>query len=140
MPVMKVDGRCLCGSVTFEAHVDPATAAICHCTDCQQNSGTAYGVVVRVVDNQFTCLSGTIKSFVKTADSGNKRALGFCPECGTRIFGRPVEDPKAHFSLRVGNLNQREQLVPQRQIWCRSAQPWTQDLSGIPKFATRPNP
>ncbi|MEM7636825.1 MAG: GFA family protein, partial [Pseudomonadota bacterium] len=34
---MKVDGRCLCGSVTFEAHVDPATAAICHCTDCQQN-------------------------------------------------------------------------------------------------------
>jgi hypothetical protein len=29
---MKIDGRCHCGNITFEAEVDPATVAICHRT------------------------------------------------------------------------------------------------------------
>ena len=47
---MKVDGNCLCGHVTYEAEIDPEKVIICHCTDCQTNSGTAYGVVVGIVD------------------------------------------------------------------------------------------
>jgi len=31
---MRVDGGCLCGQVSYEAEVDPARVAICHCTDC----------------------------------------------------------------------------------------------------------
>jgi hypothetical protein len=32
---MKVDGRCHCGYVSFEAEADPETTTICNCTDCQ---------------------------------------------------------------------------------------------------------
>jgi hypothetical protein len=39
---MKIDGRCCCGNITFAAEVDPATAVICHCTDCQTLSGSAF--------------------------------------------------------------------------------------------------
>jgi hypothetical protein len=30
---MKIDGRCHCGEITFEAEVDPDALRICHCTD-----------------------------------------------------------------------------------------------------------
>ena len=39
---MKVDGRCHCGATEFEAEVQPGTISICHCTDCQTHSGSAY--------------------------------------------------------------------------------------------------
>jgi len=32
---MKIEGRCHCGFITYEAKIDPAKVMICHCTDCQ---------------------------------------------------------------------------------------------------------
>jgi hypothetical protein len=39
---MKVTGGCHCGHITYEAEVDPATVRVCHCTDCQKLTGTAF--------------------------------------------------------------------------------------------------
>ena len=47
---MNVDGKCFCGHIEYAAEVDPKSALICHCSDCQNHSGTAYGVVVGIVD------------------------------------------------------------------------------------------
>ena len=70
---MKIDGGCLCNYVTYEAEVDPNGVAICHCTDCQTHSGTAYGVVVGIIDEQFQLLSDTLKVYEKIAESGTGR-------------------------------------------------------------------
>ena len=94
---MKVDGICLCGHVSYEAEIDPDRVAICHCTDCQTHSGTAYGVVVGIVDKKFRLLSGELKIFEKIADSGTVRALAFCPECGTRIHAQTVGEGSSFF-------------------------------------------
>ena len=136
---MKIDGGCFCGHVTYRALIDPSTVAICHCTDCQQHAASAYGVVVGIVDEQFELLSGELKTYVKTADSGTKRALAFCPECGTRIHAKTVGEGSAFFGLRTGTINQRDELTPSRQLWCRSALPWTMDIRAIPKIETQPS-
>ncbi|MCA8926515.1 MAG: GFA family protein [Alphaproteobacteria bacterium] len=130
---MHIDGQCFCGHVAYEAEADPARTVVCHCTDCQTHSASAFGVVVPVRVADFRLTAGTLKTWVKTAESGNRRALTFCPECGTRIHGGP-EQPAAGdvFSLRVGTIRQRAAFVPQRQVWCRSRQPWTLDLAAIP--------
>lgn len=128
---MKVDGSCLCGQVTYEAEIDPDRVAICHCTDCQVNSGAAYGVVASVPDGRFRLITGTLKEFVKIAESGRTRHLSFCPECGTRIHARTKDDPTAFFGLRVGTIRQRAALKPKVQVWSRSALPWVSDLSTI---------
>jgi len=39
---MKIDGACHCGYITYVAEVDPDKAGICHCTDCQTLSGSAF--------------------------------------------------------------------------------------------------
>jgi hypothetical protein len=131
---MKVDGTCLCGHVHYEAEVDPNRVALCHCTDCQINSGCLMGWVVQVVDDRFELKSGTLKTFVKTGESGRRRALGFCPECGTRIVAKPVEGEHGVVSLRAGSVRQRDQLRPRAHIWARSAQPWIDDLRELPKI------
>lgn len=133
---MKVDGACLCGRVRYEAEIDVERVAICHCTDCQVNSGTAFGVVAHVIDGDFALLSGTLKVFEKIAESGRVRKLSFCPECGTRIHARTDGDPSAFFGLRVGTIRQRKDLKPKIQVWCRSALPWVSEIPSIPKRET----
>ncbi len=45
---MKVDGRCHCGHVTYQAEIAPGRMSICHCTDCQQLAGSAFRVTATV--------------------------------------------------------------------------------------------
>ncbi|HUQ35589.1 MAG TPA: GFA family protein [Aestuariivirga sp.] len=131
---MKVEGSCLCGIVTYQADVDEYSVTICNCTDCQTHSGSAFRVTVPTEENSFQLLSGEPKVFVKIAQSGNRRALAFCPVCGTPIYSKSADGQAGLIGLRVGPLRQRGSLVPSTQIWGRSAQSWTDKISEIPKF------
>ena len=130
---MKITGGCHCGNVTFEAEVDPANTSICHCADCQTLSGAPYRASVAARPEQFRFVSGKPATYVKVAESGNKRVQAFCANCGSPIYSTALEDAKAALNIRVGTIQQRDALVPTRQIWTRSRQPWTADLSGIPE-------
>ena len=130
---MKIDGGCHCGKISYTAEVDPGKVGICHCTDCQTLSGTAFRVSVAAAKNDFY-LSGEVKVYVKTAESGAKRAQGFCPECGTPIYATAGSDPQV-FNIRVGTARQRDVLRPKVQGWCRSKREWVNDLSSMKQFA-----
>ena len=127
---MRVEGGCHCGKITYEAEIDPEKVALCHCTDCQSLTGSAFSTFVPVPREAFRLRGGKPKIYVKTAESGNKRAQAFCAECGTRIYASAVDDPPV-FNLRVGTIRQRAELRPQLQVWCRSALPWTTELGSI---------
>ena len=128
---MHVTGRCHCGKIAYEAELDPAGVSICHCSDCQVLTGSAYRVSVRVPAETFRMLSGEPKIYIKTADSGARRAHTFCPDCGAPVYSSDVTSPK-FYSLRVGCLDQRAELAPRKQIWCKSSMPWSRDLSAVP--------
>jgi hypothetical protein len=53
---MKIDGRCHCGQITYEAEVEPNAMFICHCTDCQTLTGTAYRAVVTAPRRILCCV------------------------------------------------------------------------------------
>ena len=105
---------------------------VCHCSDCQMLTGSAYRVSVPAPRETFVLHAGQPKIYVKTADSGAKRAHGFCSECGAPVYSCAVEDPQS-YSLRVGCLRQRAELPPRRQIWCRSAVAWSRSLEAVPQ-------
>jgi hypothetical protein len=127
---MKVDGRCHCGEIRFEAEIDAGRVGVCHCNDCQVLTGSAYRVSVPVTAANLKLLRGTPKDYIKTAQSGNKRAQGFCANCGTPIYATDAHKPEIYF-LRVGTLSQRAALPPQRQIWCSSELPWAADIRAL---------
>ncbi|MBI3368104.1 MAG: GFA family protein [Burkholderiales bacterium] len=119
---MKVTGACHCGQITCEAEVDPERSSICHCTDCQVLTGSAFRVSIPTVAGTFRLLSGTPSVYLKTtADSGAKRRHAFCPNCGSPVWVTADEDNPPTRTLRVGGLAQREQLAPRRRVWCKSA-------------------
>lgn len=129
---MKTNGGCHCGFITYEAEVDPEQVIVCHCTDCQTLSASAFRTVVFVPEDAFELLGGELKTYVKVADSGNKRAQTFCPTCGTHIFATSVEGAGSRtLGLRVGTLRQRADLPPKKQYYCRSALGWVMDLGAI---------
>ena len=132
---MHIDGGCHCGHIKFEAEIDPNAVSVCHCTDCQHLTGAAYRVNVRVASRDFKLSGGPPSIYIKTAESGAKKAHAFCPRCGTPLYSTTPEPEPTVYGLRVGTLRQRAQLPPQRQGWCRSAMPWSMNIDAVPKSA-----
>jgi hypothetical protein len=130
---MKIDGGCHCGYITYEADVDPERTSMCHCTDCQTLSGAPFRASIPAPDHSFRILSGEPTVYVKTGESGNKRVQTFCPRCGSPIYATAPGDGPKTYNIRVGTVRQRNQLVPKRQIWCRSEQQWLGSISTFPK-------
>lgn len=128
---MKIDGGCHCGAIAYEAEIDPEMVGICHCTDCQTLSGTAFRVSIFAPEEKFRLTRGTPKVYVKTAESGAKRAQAFCAECGSPIYATSVGEGSKSYGIRVGTARQRDQLPPKRQIWHRSAVPWLPEMEGL---------
>ena len=132
---MKIDGACSCGSIKIEGEADPGTVSICHCTDCQTGTGTAFRVSIPVKGDSFKVSGQPTIYITTTADSGNPRAQAFCGKCGSPLYSTsPGEGQQAMYIVRVGILKQRDQLEPKRQIWWRSARPWVTGLDAIRKI------
>ena len=131
---MRVEGTCACGSIKLEGEANADAVSICHCTDCQTSSGSAFRVAVPVAGASFK-VSGKPATYIKTtAESGNPRLQAFCPTCGTSLYSTtPGEGVQAVYIVRVGILRQRDQLPPKRQNWFRSARPWVTELASVPR-------
>jgi hypothetical protein len=135
---MKIDGGCHCGYIAYEAEVDPAKTYICHCTDCQTLSGSAFRTVLPTREGSFKLRSGELKIYVKTAESGTARPQSFCPNCGTPIYSTTLGDGPKVYVLRLGTVRQRDQFTPKMQLWSRSAQCWINDVSSVPRMEKQP--
>jgi len=135
---MKIDGGCHCGRIRYEAEIEADRVIICHCTDCQTLSGSAFRVVVQTIPGKFWLISGEPKIYTKVAESGAAREQGFCPECGTPIFSRPVGGHTVALGLRVGTITQRNELTPGDQYWSRSSQGWLAGLGNTHAWETQP--
>ena len=130
---MKIDGSCLCGNIQYEAEIeDPKATSVCHCTDCQTLSGSAFRVGLPIPEGNFKLLSGDPKTYVKTAESGGKRAQVFCPNCGSALYSTSVSSGPKIFRLRITSSNQRFDFVPTSQGWYRSAHKWLGDIKSMP--------
>ena len=127
---MHIDGACHCGAVSFTAQIDPNRVIVCHCADCQVLSGAPLRAVA-VAPIETLEVVGTTKSDIKVAESGNRRAQVFCPECATPLWATAPENATS-VVVRLGCVKQKAQLQPAVQIWQRSRLPWLPELSAIP--------
>lgn len=131
---MHISGSCHCGAVTYEAELDTEKVGICHCTDCQVTSASDYRTIAMVSADAFRLTGAEPKTYIKTADSGNKRILAFCGTCGSSIYSAATDDPPALYNLRAGSIHQRRELPPRYEIWCNSALPWVGPVAGAKRY------
>ena len=129
---LKITGGCHCGKITYEAEINPDNVVVCHCTDCQILSGSAFRTVVFSENDAFTFLTGEPRIYLKTGDSGNIREQTFCPDCGSPIYSTSDGDGSKQYGIRLGTVNQKNQITPKKQKWHRSSQSWTQEIRSLP--------
>ena len=101
---MKIDGGCHCGAIRYEAEIDPGGVGICHCTDCQKLSGSAFRTVVPAASDTFRMTAGEPTIYVKTGDSGAKRQQAFCPRSGSPIFSASSDPEPKIYMIRAGTI------------------------------------
>jgi len=116
-------GGCQCGSVRFEIEKRPLTLYCCHCSNCQQQTSSAFGMSLLVPREGFKFLKGGPATFdIKNENGKAKKTAMFCEKCGTRIAHDTAGKPA--ISVKAGCLDDRAQLRPVGHIWVKSAQDW----------------
>ena len=131
-------GGCRCGQVRYSANAEPAFTGVCHCTNCQKESGTAFNIVV-AVPQAALAIQGSPKTYTSKGDSGKEVVARFCPNCGSTILSEPAALPGVSI-LRAGTLDDTSWLKPTMEIFCDSAQPWVQLGGGMQRFPKMPGP
>ena len=109
-------GSCLCGQVQYTANTDPAIIAVCHCKNCQRQTGTAFSVIVGIPKSALS-IQGKLKRFSDTGDSGQTVDRNFCPECGSPIMSNVAVMPELTF-IKAGTLDDTSWLDPRMHIYC----------------------
>jgi hypothetical protein len=131
------DGGCQCGALRYRVEGEPVAVGICHCTQCQKQSGSAFGMSCIVQKEAFRLLSGSPKTFTRTSDSGRPVVCAFCPDCGTRIY-HETRWLDGVLNIKPGTFDDTSFLRPQAQIWTAKKQGWVELPSDIRSFEGQP--
>jgi hypothetical protein len=126
-------GGCLCGAVRYECTGNPEDASYCHCDDCKRATGGPYTVGVLVQAAALRIVSGQVKGYTTTADSGRWITREFCPNCGSPLFTRAEKCPD-HVFLKAGSLDEPELVKPSSQTWTTRAVPWATIDENLPCY------
>ena len=129
-------GGCLCGQVRYQIEGDPVTTAVCHCTNCQRQSGAAFSVNVLVPEPQLK-ITGDLKTYEDKGDSGAAVYRRFCENCGSPIVSELGASP-GMMAVKLGTLDDTSGLKPAAQIYCDSKQAWVELSSTIMAFPKAP--
>jgi hypothetical protein len=130
-------GGCRCGAIRYECAAEPVVMANCHCRDCQQATGTAFAAGVLVPRNSVT-ITGDVKYYDVVGDSGETISRVFCPNCGSRLFGKRASGDL--ISIMAGSLDDPSWFRPAMDLYAASAQPWDYMNPDLLKFDKFPPP
>ena len=112
-----LSGKCLCGQVQISVRGEPLRVGICHCTDCRQESGSAFTFYGIWAAHQFESVGET----------GEFRGRHFCPGCGSRLFS--ADDREAE--VKLGILSEAPTpFMPSYELWVKRRESWLRPIAG----------
>jgi hypothetical protein len=135
---MSRTGACQCGAVRITTLAEPLTTRACWCRDCQKLAagGATHNAFFRTED---VTVEGEVRWHDVDADSGNKLARGFCPQCGTPVLVQ--SHARRHLiAVRIGVFEDTSALGPRSVTWVASAPAWAQLDPDLPKSEGQPPP
>ncbi len=119
---LPLTGGCLCGAVRYSITVEPRAQFHCHCRDCQHQSGTGHTSRLMVPAEALT-VTGELRWYSSTADSGAPIDRGFCPTCGSAVVNWPRRFPDARM-VSAGTLDDPSAFTPTRSFHPDRAPRW----------------
>lgn len=116
-----IQGRCLCGDITFEVEDDFTEFYFCHCQQCRLLSGSAHVSNLFTRTNNIRWLSG--ESRLKRFDVPDRQFTNvFCDNCGSNM---PFESKSGKaLIVPAGSLLSEPSLKPQKHIFTEEQTQW----------------
>ena len=118
-----MQASCQCGSLTAEIQdgAEPIVVA-CHCIDCQKRSGSPFGTMAYYPED-YVAIAGEAREFSRPTDSGNSFTTGFCPSCGSTLYGK-ASGFSGIVGVTLGTIEGAVLPVPVRSVYEQSKQRW----------------
>ena len=135
MRSIAVPGRCRCGRVRLVLYEEPIAFYLCHCTDCQAETGSAFGQTMHVRREAVGSVEGPARES-EMEHAGLRFPLTRCPNCLTILFRGSERVPQI-LGVNAGALEDVAGLTPYGNMWTRSARPWIAFAPG-PRFEQQP--
>lgn len=129
----KISGSCLCKQVQYSLTGEEIAATVCHCKNCQQVSGSAFGTNVLYPKSSFTIDQGesAIKQYADNDNtSGNTLLRHFCSNCGSPLF---ILNPQRGDMVGItsGSLEDPPREKPTLEFWTEKKRAWVEGLGGV---------
>ncbi len=118
------EASCTCGALRLTCPAEPVRVSVCHCTACQQRTGSAFGVQARFPRADVT-LHGDASEYVRIGDEGSRITFRFCPTCGdTQSW--VIEGWDDWIAVPVGAFADRDFPAPTASVYEDRQHPWLQ--------------
>lgn len=133
----EIQGGCNCGAVRYQINREPAMVAICHCTNCRRQSGSAFSVNL-IVPAAAMELSGALTTYTDhDTESGQPVLRQFCATCGSPICSLSSASPNIAI-IKAGTADDPARFTPAIHVWTSTALPWVDIPADLPQFARNP--
>lgn len=134
MSETEIEGGCNCGSVRYRVAVAPLAVAVCHCSNCRRQSGSAFSVNI-VVRADAMEMAGELTTYEdRDTESGAPVLRQFCATCGSPIRSLSTAAPRIAI-VKAGTADDPGRFTPAVHVWTASALPWVEIPAGLPQFA-----
>ncbi len=102
----------------------PLFVNCCHCRWCQRETGASFALNAMIEADQVTQLGIEPELIDTPSESGLGQIIARCPKCLVAVWSNYAgAGPLLRF-VRVGTLDNPDQLPPDIHIFTQSKQPW----------------
>lgn len=131
-----VQGRCLCGAVTFELAGAPEVVQNCHCSRCRRARSAAHATNAFFKREQLTWLRGeeTVQSF--PLPGARRFGQDFCRRCGSPVAR--VVASTGYVVVPCGSLDDAPGMPPRGHVFTGSKAPWYEIADRLPQWEALP--
>lgn len=108
----------------------------CHCLDCRKFSGSTNTNNLLVPIAGFKVLQGTLKTYAKSAETGNTMTSYFCDRCGSTLYRKTSHSDDA-VAVMIGGIDGTrilEDARPQIELFVRYRPDWMAPIQGAEQF------
>jgi hypothetical protein len=123
-----LEGGCTCGHVRYQLTSDPLIVHCCHCSWCQRQTGSAFAINALFVAEEVKLLKGKVKAEMVDSPSGKGQRIARCPHCDIAVWSNYYMGGirEGIRFIRVGTLDDPDQLPPDVHIYTSTRQSWFQ--------------
>ena len=129
-----IEGGCRCGAVRYAVDGEVLHHALCHCRDCQKNSGAPMVGWIAFKSADFRVTQGEASVYHGSGASFRH----FCGNCGTPVFFVNEEMLPGIVDVHSVTLDDPDAFPPQVQIQTAERRAWMDGVDQLPKFERYP--